>query len=136
MTASVFQVHPTVFDANHRADVAGFDILDDQTQFRRMFGRAGLASSRGQHIGSIAIHHAAILESLAAKQRYGAPGLPMVGKITLAHQGGRPEKMRLTVWRYLADGVADDTLLAKVNTAVHAQPAAVSEVDVWTCRIG
>ena len=73
MTASVFQVHPTVFDANHRADVAGFDILDDQTQFGGVFGRAGLASSRGQNIGSIAIHHAAILESLAAKQRYGAP---------------------------------------------------------------
>lgn len=68
MTAAVFQIHPAVFDAYYRADVSSFDVLDDQSQVGRMFGRAGLASSRGQNITPITIHHAAILESLAAKQ--------------------------------------------------------------------
>lgn len=75
MTSPVFQIHPTVFDAYHRAHIAGFDVLDDQAQVGRVFGRARLASPRGQHIGPITIHHAAILESLAAKQCYGAPGV-------------------------------------------------------------
>lgn len=60
----------------------------------------------------------------------------MVGKITRRANAGKPQKMRLTVWRYLADDVADGTLLAKASTAAHAQLAAVSEVDEWTCRIG
>ncbi|BBY09957.1 hypothetical protein MMARJ_06970 [Mycobacterium marseillense] len=63
--------------------------------------------------------------------------MAMVGKITLgAPTRASRKKMRLTVWRYLADDVADGTLLAKASTAAHAQSAAVSEVDEWTCRIG
>jgi catechol 2,3-dioxygenase-like lactoylglutathione lyase family enzyme len=39
-----------------------------------MFGRARPAPTGGQNVGSVAIRHAAILGSLAAKYRYGAPG--------------------------------------------------------------
>jgi hypothetical protein len=38
-----------------------------------MLNRAGLAPPRSKHIGSIAIHHPAILGSRAAKHRYAAP---------------------------------------------------------------
>ena len=73
MPAPVFQVDPPVLDSYHRTDVPGLHILDHQAQFGWVLGRAGLAPARGKDIGSIAINHAAILESLAAKRRYGAP---------------------------------------------------------------
>ncbi|GAB4658901.1 hypothetical protein MAHJHV58_09190 [Mycobacterium avium subsp. hominissuis] len=73
MTAPVFQIHPTVFHPHHRADVAGFHVLDHQPRLGGMLGRAGLAPTRRKDIRSIAIHHAAILGSVAAKHRYGAP---------------------------------------------------------------
>jgi hypothetical protein len=70
---AVFQVDASVLDSNHGADVAGLDILDDRAELSGMFGRARLAPTGGQNVGSVAIHHAAILGTLAAKIRYGAP---------------------------------------------------------------
>jgi hypothetical protein len=72
VAVAVLQVDATVFDSHHRTDVAGLDVLDYQAQLRRVFGRARLAPTRREDIGSIAIHHPAILGSLAAKRRCGA----------------------------------------------------------------
>ena len=69
----VFEVDAAVLDAHHRADVAGLGVLDDHPQLHRVLGRAGLVPTRRQNIGSIAIHHPAILGSLAPKPPYGTP---------------------------------------------------------------
>jgi hypothetical protein len=70
---SVFQLDTAVFDPDHCPDIARLYILHDQAQLSRALSRARLAPTRSEHIGSIAIHHAAILGSLAAKHRYDAP---------------------------------------------------------------
>jgi hypothetical protein len=69
----VFQVDATVFDSDHCADIARLDILDHQAQLSWVLSRARLAPAGGENICSIAIHYAAILGSLAAQHRYGAP---------------------------------------------------------------
>jgi hypothetical protein len=65
----VFQLDTAVFDADHCPDIAGLYILHDQAQLGGVLGRARLAPAGGEDIGSIAIHHAPILGSLAAKRR-------------------------------------------------------------------
>ncbi|BBY01210.1 hypothetical protein MSEO_17090 [Mycobacterium seoulense] len=73
MPTPVFQIDPPVLDSYHRADVSALHVLDHQAEFGGVLGRARLAPAHGKDIGSIAINHAAILESLAAKHRYGTP---------------------------------------------------------------
>lgn len=54
---AVFQVDAPVLDADDGTDIPGLHVLDDQTRFRRMFGRFRLAPAGGHNIGSVAIRH-------------------------------------------------------------------------------
>jgi hypothetical protein len=55
-----------MFDSDHCVDVAGLCVLNDLAEPNSVLPRARVAPTSGKHIGSIAIHHTAILESLAA----------------------------------------------------------------------
>ena len=71
---AAFQVDAAVFHSDHRADVAAFYVLDDHAEFHRVLGRARLAPSLDEYVGSVAIKHPTILVRLAVKHGNGAPG--------------------------------------------------------------
>jgi hypothetical protein len=70
---AVFQGHGVLLAADYRSAELARGVLDDHPQLHGMLGRSGLAPTGGQDIGSVAIHHAAILGSPAPKLVYGAP---------------------------------------------------------------
>jgi hypothetical protein len=58
----VLELHPAVFDAHHRAHIAGLGVLDDHAELHRLLTCAGLSVRIvGQDVGAIAISHRVIV---------------------------------------------------------------------------
>ena len=72
----VLELHPAVFDANHRADVAGLHVLDNHAEFYWQFGRLGLARVvrvASQNVRAVTIIHLSDPRNVVRQIRHATP---------------------------------------------------------------